>query len=66
MFSPWNKDPEPGQCQMFVEDFERGQRYNLRRVFVRPLIRPCMFAAKGHSKDGQHLCNRHLKKAEAS
>ena len=65
MFSPWNKEPEPGQCQEFVDDYERGTRYNLVRVYVVPKSRPCMFAAKGHSKDGRHLCNRHLKKAES-
>jgi len=64
MFDPWAKTPAPGQCQQIVDDYERGTRYNLVRVYVVPKQRPCLNKAKGQSKDGRHLCGRHLKKAD--
>jgi hypothetical protein len=37
---------QPTKCQATVEDFENGTRYNLARVFITPVAKPCSRNAK--------------------
>jgi len=54
--------PQPAKCQATVEDFENGTRYNLARVFITPVAKPCSRNAK-FQVGAFCFCTQHAKLA---